>query len=200
MSVVMPSTVSAAPSNRQPADRVRAVPLAVAFLRAINTGNRRITNEDLCAHVESIGFASVSAYQAAGNVIFDPGDDPEPERTLEEGLTRRLGYDVPTFVRSADEVERIAAARPFTDDQLAPTERRVQVAFLRAMPDSAAVESVVSGAPSEDMLVVEGRELFWLPRAGISSSELPVGEVEKAIGPMTIRTHGTVTRIARKLV
>ena len=175
------------------------MPPAVAFLRAINTGNRRITNADLCMHVEALGFTNVWAYQAAGNVVFDPGRDPDPETTFEEGLAARLGYEVPTFVRTAVEVGRVGTMRPFSDERLAATEGRVQVAFLRATPDPGAVESVMAAAPVDDDLLVVGRELFWLPRAGISTSELRVGDVEEAIGPMTIRTLGTVTRLARKL-
>lgn len=172
---------------------------AVAFLRAINTGNRRVTNDELCSHFESMGFTSVSAYQAAGNLLFDPAGKDDLERVIEHGLVERLGYAVPSFVRIAEDVARVASARPFTADELERTAGRVQVAFLRQPPDPGLVEEVVGSAPPDDLLAVEGRELFWLPRAGISDSELRVGEVEKQIGPMTIRTLGTVTRIAHKL-
>jgi uncharacterized protein (DUF1697 family) len=41
-----------------------------AFLRAINTGNRRLSNEQLLAPFLELGFTDVAAYQAAGNVTF----------------------------------------------------------------------------------------------------------------------------------
>ena len=140
-------------------------------------------------------FPSKEELLAARNRVIER----HPETTFVEGLAARLGYEVPTFVRTAVEVGRVGTMRPFSDERLAATEGRVQVAFLRATPDPGAVESVMAAAPVDDDLVVVGRELFWLPRAGISTSELRVGDVEEAIGPMTIRTLGTVTRLARKL-
>jgi hypothetical protein len=47
-----------------------------AFLRAINTGDRRLTNAQLVAPFHELGYVDVAAYQAAGNVTFRC-NDPE---------------------------------------------------------------------------------------------------------------------------
>jgi uncharacterized protein (DUF1697 family) len=75
----------------------------VAFLRGMNTGRRRITNADLCACFETLGYEDVSAFLTSGNVVFDArdGDAAAVAARIEEGLWEQLEYDVPTFLRTA---------------------------------------------------------------------------------------------------
>ena len=89
----------------------------VAFLRGMNLGRRRIKNPELCAAFEDIGFTDVAAYLASGNVIFDAvdSDTDAVAAAIESGLRVSLGYEVPTFLRSADEVRSIAGYAPFAD-------------------------------------------------------------------------------------
>ena len=76
-----------------------------AFLRAINTGKRRLSNEQLLAPFEAMGFSDVAAYQAAGNVTFRCDDR---ERSTNGRSSQRLptayGFETPAFVRSTAEL------------------------------------------------------------------------------------------------
>jgi hypothetical protein len=47
---------------------------------------------------------------------------------------------------------------------------------------------------------VVGREWYWLPTTGISTSTLDVRAIERALGRGTTRTHNTVTRLHAKLM
>jgi uncharacterized protein (DUF1697 family) len=88
-----------------------------AFLRAINTGNRRLSNEQLLAPFHELGFTDVAAYQAAGNVTFRSADpDTVAEARIEAALAAAYGFDAPTFVRTAAEIQSIVAAEPFTTE------------------------------------------------------------------------------------
>ena len=49
--------------------------------------------------------------------------------------------------------------------------------------------------PVEDRVVVSGREWYWLPVEGVSTSTLPVSRIEALLGEMTMRTLGTVARM-----
>jgi uncharacterized protein (DUF1697 family) len=170
-----------------------------AFLRAINTGTRRLTNERLLAPFADLGFTDVAAYQAAGNVTFhcdDPG--AVDERRIEAALAGAYGFAVPTFVRSAAEVRAIAEVEPFTAEELARTAGKVQVSFLRAAATTDVVERVMALVPPEDRIVVDGRHWYWLPVEGISASMLPVGRIEAEVGEMTMRTLGTVARMSTR--
>lgn len=169
-----------------------------AFLRAINTGGRRLTNEQLLAPFLELDFTDVAAYQAAGNVTFRSAHRAGvDEQRIEAALADSYGFETPAFVRSAAEIESIVTSRPFTDEELAVTAGKVQVAFFRAAaPDR--VARVMALVPPRDRVVVSGREWYWLPVEGISTSQLPVSRIESLLGEMTMRTLGTVARMHAK--
>ena len=174
-------------------------PRYFAFLRAINTVGRRLTNERLLAPFVELGFTDVAAYQAAGNVTFrcnDPG--AVDERRIEAALADAYGFAVPTFVRTSGDVRAIAAASPFTAEELAGTAGKVQVSFLRTAATTDVADRVMAFVPPEDRVVIDGRHWYWLPVAGVSASMLPVGRIESLLGEMTMRTLGTVARMSSK--
>ena len=168
-----------------------------AFLRAINTGNRRLTNRQLVAPFEAMGLSDVAAYQAAGNVTFR-SETLADEPTIESALATAYGFETPTFVRSEAELASIVAAQPFPPAAVAATAGKIQVAFLRAAPSEERRAAAVVLVPEEDQVRVIGREWYWLPQEGISTSKLPVGQIEGVLGEMTIRTMGTLQRMSAK--
>ncbi|HEX7292669.1 MAG TPA: DUF1697 domain-containing protein [Conexibacter sp.] len=172
-----------------------------AFLRGMNLGRRRISNADLRAHVEALGFGDVATFRASGNVILTAPDDDAPDavaRRLEAGLREALAYDVPVFARSAERVRAIAALEPFTADELASSKGKPQVMLLARRPSAAARRAALALAPDGDRLVFDGAELHWLPAAGLSDTELDLNALAKAIGPATVRTKGTIELIATR--
>lgn len=168
----------------------------------MNLGGRRITNAELCACFEALGFASPTAFLASGNVVFD-SDETTPERVgerIEAGLADALGYDVPTFLRSAAEARAIAAYEAFPPEIIAASRGKLQVALLTTEPSQAARRTVLEHATQEDRLTFGGRELYWLPSGGISESPLDLAAIEAAVGPWTMRTRRTVERLAAKFL
>jgi uncharacterized protein (DUF1697 family) len=169
----------------------------VAFLRAINTGNRRVKGDRLVRVFESLGFESVSSFQASGNVLFS-AEAPDKNR-IEEALERELGYPVPTMLRTATETRRIASERPFTEAELRSTQGRIQVMLLRDPISTGLQVGGLPDIPDDDLVRVRPGEVFWLPRVGISASRLSPPAVERLVGPLTVRTHTTIRRIADRL-
>lgn len=166
-----------------------------AFLRAINVGGRRLTMDELVAALAPLGFDGVATWQATGNVVFAPGDGAghaDLERRISEVLQDGLGIEVAAIVRTAGEVAAIATDVPFTAAQVAATEGRVQVLFVRDRPGPEAVAAALEHSTDEDELTWRCRELWWLPRAGVSDSRLPVRKLEAALGVTTMRTHRSV--------
>ena len=172
----------------------------VAFLRGMNLGGRRITNDDLRAHFEALGCEDVATFRASGNVIFDSdGESPaDLAARLEIGLGESLGYEVPVFLRSAKEVSAIAAHQPFDAKLIGASRGKLQVALLAKMPSAAAAKRALSMSTDADRLAIERRELYWLPEGGMSDSELDLKAIAAALGPTTIRTKGTIDQIAAK--
>lgn len=179
-----------------PADQDASSRRYFAFIRAINTGGRRLTNDQLMEPFRRLGFTDVAAYQAAGNLTF-LSDDPDAvaAERLTTAATEAYGFDSPVFVRSRAELGEVAGARPFSDDALADTQGRIQVSFMQTPPDEAAVAEVMALVPARDRVVFSSREWFWLPSRGVSDSRLPVAAIERLVGPMTMRTLGTISRM-----
>ncbi len=175
----------------------------VAFLRGMNLGNRRIKNPQLAAEFERLGLLEVATFRASGNVIFDTEVDGGEARAalaerIETGLLEGLGYDVPVYLRSAAELRAIAAREPFAAKDVAASKGKLQVTMLQAKPGAAARRKALALSTDADRLAIEGTELYWLPSGGVSETELDLKAIERALGPGTQRTMGTVEQIAAK--
>jgi uncharacterized protein (DUF1697 family) len=173
----------------------------VAFLRGINLGNRRVKSPELVAHFEAMGFEDVATFRASGNVVFvDPAGDREAtvQARVEAGLEEGLGYDVATFLRSAKEVAAIASREPFDPKAIEASKGKPQVVLLGRKPSAKAKKALQEIAPDGDLMVVEARELHWLPTVGLSETELDVKALDAALGKGTTRTAGTIAAIATK--
>jgi uncharacterized protein (DUF1697 family) len=175
------------------------MPSHVAFLRGMNLGGRRIKNEELRAEFESLGFADVACFRASGNVVFSgKGGEAKLTGEIEAGLGEALGYPVPVFLRSAAELRAIAAHEPFDAAAQRASKGKLQVAFLLKKPAPSARREALALASDDDRLTTKGRELYWLPKGGLSESDLDLKRVGVALGLMTIRTKGTVEQIVGK--
>ncbi|HEU5143070.1 MAG TPA: DUF1697 domain-containing protein [Solirubrobacterales bacterium] len=174
----------------------------VAFLRGVNLGaKRRVSGEQLRAIFADVGFEEVATFRASGNVVFDAGDTKGEEGIVtrtEAGLGEALDFEVRVVLRSQREVAAIAAREPFDADVVATTEGRLQVLLLAQKPSASVRKRVLALATDDDRLAIHGRELYWLPRAGMSNSELDLGTVEAQLGLATMRTKGTIEQIAAK--
>lgn len=174
----------------------------VAFLRGMNLGKRRIKNDELRAHFETMEFDEVATFRASGNVIFaTPKREAEAKLAarLEAELDERLGYDVPFFLRSEKEIAAIAAQQPFPAAKVKSSKGKLQVSLLKKKPSAAAKKKVLALAGDEDLLAIEARELYWLPSGGLLESDLDLKAIEKLLGADTRRTMGTIEQIAAKL-
>lgn len=177
------------------------MPRYVAFLRGMNLGGRRITNDDLQAAFEQLGLADVATFRASGNVVFDGPDGvggADLSTKIEAGLAEALGYDVPVFLRSCRQVAAIAGCEPFDTGDIEASSGKLQVALLPDSPGKLARKEALAMATGDDRLAIEGSELYWLPSGGISESGLDLKTLESELGPWTMRTMGTIEQIAAK--
>jgi uncharacterized protein (DUF1697 family) len=176
-----------------------------AFLRGMNVGGHRLTNEQLRAHFTAMGFDAVRTFRASGNVVFadrrariDASELDLVRARIEQGLEAALGYAVPTFIRAAAELRAIAALQPFTAAQLRSSSGKLQVALLASAPEPSARKAVLALAGAGDRLTFAARELYWLPSGGLLESPLDLQAIAKLLGVMTMRTKGTIEQIAAK--
>jgi len=170
----------------------------VAFLRAINVGGRVVKMARLKQIFEHLKLAEVETFIASGNVIFtSPADPARLEAQIETGLQRVLGYPVVTFLRSTEEIAKVAERDPFGTP--VPSGGRIYVAFLRDPPPASVRKTVLALATPTDTFAVDGRELYWLCAVPSLQSIISGATLEKVLGqPATLRNVNTVRRLAAK--
>jgi uncharacterized protein (DUF1697 family) len=166
----------------------------------MNVGGHRLSNDELRGHFSAMGLREVACFRASGNVVFTAaGRSPATLAAgIEEGLVAALGYAVPTFVRRAAELRRIAADRPFAADQVQASVGKLHVALLSTPASARTREEVLSLGSDRDRLVFGERELYWLPSGRMIDSGLDLKAVESFLGVMTLRTKNTIELIASR--
>jgi uncharacterized protein (DUF1697 family) len=172
-----------------------------AFIRGINLGkNRRISGKDLCAAFETVGLEDVSSFRASGNVAFSgaSGSAAKLKAELEEGLERETGMEMVVFLRTAKELNAIAAHEPFPAKAVNASKGKLQVLVLPRKPSAAARKEVLGLATDGDQLAFGEKELYWLPSGGTLESTLDQARIQKLVGPTTSRTMGTMQELAKK--
>jgi uncharacterized protein (DUF1697 family) len=172
----------------------------VAFLRGINVGGHRVKMEDLRGVFEVLGFSNVSTFIASGNVIFEAAPAKVGEPRIEAALREALGYEVPTFVRTPDDLKDIVAHRPFPQSDLENPDFRMHVCFLRHAPDGDRIQALRSFETSTDAFHVHGREIYWLCRGMLNQSLAKWPQMEKRVtGPSTARNIAMLRRLVKAI-
>lgn len=155
--------------------------------------------KDLQAIVAETGVQGVSTFIASGNVVFETGKRSPAtlERMLEQHLAARLGYAVPTFIRSEEEVVEILAVRPFSKMEEGNT---VVVILCKDVVPEEAAGVLGSVRSATDTFFVRRREIFWWTVAGISTSSVwKLPEIKAlALPASTLRNINTLERLAGK--
>lgn len=174
----------------------RSLPLYVAFLRAINVGGHLVKMDALKTIFEAMQLTDVSTFIASGNVIFRASaDPPRLEATISRRLEQALGYPVATFVRTIDEVARIAKQAPFP----ASASGTLYVGLLPHAPPSAAARTLAKLETPTDRLRIDGREVYWLCGTGMMDSRVTYARLEKTLGlSATFRNISTIRRLSAK--
>lgn len=172
-----------------------------AFLRGVNLGsNRRVSGDELRAIFTRLGFRDVDAFRTSGNVVFDADRAPvaKTRARIEAALADTLGHEVMVFLRSARELDAIAAHEPFGAKLVRASKGKLQVSLLADKPAAGPRNKVLDLAGDDDRLAFGPRELFWLPSGGTRDSALDMKTIEKLLGPTTMRTKGTVEQLVAK--
>lgn len=168
-----------------------------AFLRAINVGGRRVTNDQLRAAFETLDLSGVRTLLASGNVVFtSPRRSPGPlEVDIGAALADRFGFAVRTFVRSRAQLETCLGAAPFGP---VPDGSTVHITFLERAPEPAVVTAIEAASLPGDELRVVGSELHWLRAGRMTDTALDWKAIDRGpaatLGETTTRTAATVAK------
>ncbi len=153
----------------------------IAFLRGINLGKRRLPMSQLKDLFEELGFHDVKTFIASGNVVFSSKvkDASQLESQIAEHLGASLGYDVDTFVRTAEEVATIGRTRVFPGDGQAGV--TIHVGFLQRKLAPEVAQKFAAVRSDDDEFRVIGREYYWLCLVRTSDSKVWIRSEIKAL-------------------
>jgi uncharacterized protein (DUF1697 family) len=90
--------------------------LFVAMLRGINVGGQKKIHMDTLRRVfETLGYTKVRTYVQSGNVVFDSAGCAVSElgKRIEEQIEKTCGFNVPVFIRQADELKDMLQSNPY---------------------------------------------------------------------------------------
>jgi uncharacterized protein (DUF1697 family) len=170
----------------------------VAFLRAVNLGKRTVKMSELVELVEGLGHTHVWTHINSGNVVFDASGKREAlERDIERALEQSLGFEVETFVRTAAEVRRAVAAKPFA---VSDGDTHF-LTMLKTTPTAAQRRALEALSNDFDTLVVAGRDVHWRMHGKSTDTTLKTKDWEAIIGrhTSTSRNVNALHKLVAKL-
>jgi uncharacterized protein (DUF1697 family) len=126
------------------------------FLRAINTGRRRIKMADLVAAYRDAGYDDVSTFLASGNVVVSSAGPPDPA-ALSKVVSDTFGFESEAFVRTGVELAMVVERNPWPEP-----DALVEVSFIERAPEPEIAQELESVVVPPADLVVSGREVFHL--------------------------------------
>jgi uncharacterized protein (DUF1697 family) len=139
----------------------------VAFLKGINVGGRIVVKETLQEAFKSLGFQNVSTYKQSGNVIFESESDDQTELKLkiENKLQGTLGFEVPVFLRTIQQLKTIITLDPFKGQNR--DEASFLVTFLTSEPSNFPLQLPVTIPKSTAQVIsFRGIEVFSVTHGG----------------------------------
>ena len=102
----------------------------IALLRGINVGGHRVKMERLCALFGELELTNVRSFIQSGNIFFETNetDVAALAARIEAHLAMALGYAVPTFLRTPEQLKRALRLNLFAETEVTP-ETRLLVVF-----------------------------------------------------------------------
>jgi uncharacterized protein (DUF1697 family) len=171
----------------------------VAFLRAVNVGKRTVPMAVAKQALVELGFDEVASYVNSGNLLFrTSGAAPSHEAAIRSKLEAIFGFELTTFVRTANQVRALATDKPFGAIRSGHT----HFGLLTLTPLTAAEKKAVEALSNDhDEVVVVGRDVHWLIRSKSTETTLGPKQWKQALpdNPTTARNTTMLAKLAERL-
>ncbi|MFI5134744.1 MAG: DUF1697 domain-containing protein [Chitinophagales bacterium] len=156
----------------------------VAFLCAINVGGRFVKMDALTKMFSSFGFKNVKTFIQSGNVVFDSEEmnTKKIEQKIEQGLAKKLGYEVATMVRTLDEFKAMVKRNPF---KTISRDAKISVAFMSDKPKDKMKLPLFSAKKDVEIFEINDRDAFCVHHLINGQWGYPNQFIEKALGVKT---------------
>jgi uncharacterized protein (DUF1697 family) len=171
----------------------------IAFLRAINVGGKGIVKmEDLRKAFAMPGLKNISTYIQTGNVIFETAETDEAKlrQKIEKNLEKKLGFEIPSILRTFEELEAVVKNNPFKKIKESK-ETPLYISLLPAEPSKEQVKLITALNTERLDHRVVAREIYCLcQRNEKGTTDFSNSIIEKKLKmPATARNLSTITKI-----
>jgi uncharacterized protein (DUF1697 family) len=174
------------------------MPVYVAMLRGVNAGGNPLKMEWLREACGELGFGEVRTYLQSGNVVLSSKlGAAAVAKKLKERINGQTRLPVPVVVRTAGEMEDIAADNPFLRRKGIDA-TKLHVTFLEKpplKPDTAKLDKL-AGSRDEYSLAGRGREVYLHCPINYGQTKLSNAAIEKVLGAATTRNWNSVTALS----
>ncbi len=152
----------------------------IALLRGINIGGHRVKMERLRELFAELDFENVRNYIQTGNIFFETIETDRALLTekIERHLFENLGYEVPTFLRSVEEVESAVELDPFKQIEAADDTRFLITFISKPLPADFNLPYIPPKNDYEILQATEG-EVFSVVKIINRSPSNPAAFIEK---------------------
>lgn len=173
------------------------MPTYIAFLRAVNVGNRKFSKDAIVQACRAAGCTDVETYINTGNVrVTTPlRSVAKVEAALETAFAEAAGFEVPTIALTQRELRDIAADAVEIG---AGHEGRYYVSLLKQAPSAATAARLDGAGKDGERAVVRGRGAHLLLGEDYHSARLTNAVVEKHLGVSTNRNLNVIRTLAEK--
>ena len=169
--------------------------VAIAMLRGVNLGKRRMKMEALRELFSSNGCNDVQTYVQSGNVVFRTKEKNLSRlgSQLETSIEEKFGFAAPVVLRSTAEMRKVVNFNPYPDHVLTEP-GKVQVTFLYEDPGEAKRKLVEAMKVKPEELRLKGSEIFIYYPSGQGLSKLKWPPIEEALGTSGTARNWTTVR------
>ena len=167
----------------------------IALLRGINvSGQKLIKMADLRVSLEKAGFKGAKTYIQSGNIILQSAEeDPKViEEQVKSLILKDFGFDVPTFVTTAEYLEDTVKNNPFPEAEM----KKIYVSLLDEKPEQERVDALNAADFSPEEFVIDDMRVYLFAALGAAKSKLSNNYFESKLKvKATSRNWNTINKL-----
>lgn len=155
----------------------------IALLRGINvSGSKKIKMADLREKLQALELQNVQTYIQSGNIVFGfkTGEQDKLSAQIHQLILNKFGYEVPTLVKTLEEIQQVISENPFQyDSDKDPT--RVFVTFLADEPATDKVENLKNYEQDPEELHHHGKTMYFYSPGNYGRAKLNNNFIESKL-------------------
>ncbi len=171
----------------------------IALLRGINvSGQKKIKMVDLKISLEKLNFKDVVTYIQSGNIVFksDNNSTIDLENKIHKKILKDFGFEVPTLVKTPQEVTNAFENNPFEKDTTKDP-KLFYVVFLKNKPHPENIVKLKTYNYSPEEYVINDKIIYYYAANGAGNAKMSNNFFENKL---KVQATSRNWRTTRKLV